>query len=74
VVVQADDVAGVGRAGLLAFRRHERDRIADADFAAEPRLVQAHAGQVFAGTHAHEGDPVAMRRIHIGLDLEHEGG
>jgi hypothetical protein len=32
-----------------------------------PRLSSARA-------HPHEGDPVAVVGVHIGLDLEHEGG
>jgi hypothetical protein len=33
-----------------------------------------HAGIEAAGTDAQEGDPVAVLRIHVGLDLEHEAG
>jgi len=33
-----------------------------------------HAAVEAAGTHAHEGDAVAVARVHVGLDLEHEAG
>ena len=33
-----------------------------------------HAGAVMAGTDAQEGDAVAVVRVHVGLDLEHEAG
>jgi hypothetical protein len=37
-------------------------------------VEQAHALGVAAGADAHERDPVAVARIHIGLDLEDEAG
>ena len=50
------------------------ERIGDADILVEPHVVQAHAARVAAGTQPHEGDAIAMSRIHVGLDLEHEAG
>ena len=42
------------------------------DRLAQPRRCQLHAPLEGAGHHPHEGDPVAMLRIHVGLDLEDE--
>ncbi len=37
-------------------------------------MAHLHALAVSAGHHAHEGDTVAVFRIHVRLDLEHEAG
>jgi len=37
-------------------------------------MLDFHARTVAAGTYAQEGDAVAVVRIHVGLDLEHETG
>src|SRR3546814_8755131 len=41
---------------------------------AQPRRVQLHTSPEGSRDHAHEGDPVAMLRVHVGLDLEDEAG
>ena len=41
VVVQADDVAGVGLVGVLAVGRQERQRVGDADLLAEAHVEAA---------------------------------
>jgi hypothetical protein len=35
-------------------------------------VIHAHSRPIRAGTDAQEGDPVAMRGVHVRLDLEHE--
>ena len=72
MVVQADDVAGVGLVDVLAVRGHERNRVADAHFAPHARVVHAHTGLIFTRANAYERDAVAVRRVHVRLDLEHE--
>jgi hypothetical protein len=36
--------------------------------------LDLHAALVAARADAHEGDAVAVLRVHVGLDLEHEAG
>ncbi len=72
VVVQADDVAGVGFFQLLAFRREERQRVADPYVLAQAHMAHFHALVVTARADTHEGDAVAVLGIHVRLDLEHE--
>jgi predicted transcriptional regulator len=36
--------------------------------------LHLHAAAVAAGADAQEGDTVAVRRVHVRLDLEHEAG
>ena len=74
VVVQADDVAREGFLGRAAIRGHEGERIGDAHLLVEPHVVHAHAARVLARAQAHERDAVAVLRIHVRLDLEHEAG
>src|SRR5690606_21844770 len=74
VIVEADDVARVCLGRALPVGRHERDRVADPDLPAEARVIEAHAGPIRAAADAHERDPVAVRRIHVRLDLEYEAG
>ena len=74
VVVQADDVAGIGLLHRRAVAGHEGQRIGHAHFLAQARMVEAHARRIAPRAHAHEGDAVAVARIHVRLDLEHEAG
>jgi hypothetical protein len=74
VVRQADDVAGVSLFHLLARRRHEGHHRRHLHFAAQTQVLDLHAALETARAHAQEGDAVAVRRVHIGLDLEHEAG
>ncbi len=72
VVVQADDVAAEGFFQLLAVAGEEGQRVADLDVLADAHMAHLHALLVFAGAHPHKGDAVAMARVHVRLDLEHE--
>src|SRR5471032_3084157 len=71
---QADDVAGVGLLYLFARRGHEGDHRRDLDLAPEAQMLDLHAALEPSRAHAQEGDAVAVGRVHIGLDLEHEAG
>ena len=72
VVVDADDIARPGGLGVFAPVGHERDGIAHTDILARAQMAHLHAFLVMARADAHKGDPVAMLRVHIGLDLKHE--
>ncbi len=72
VIVQTDDVAGVGLLGLAAVGGEESQRIRNADILVEAHVMQAHAARVASRTQAHERDAVAVPGIHIGLNLEDE--
>ena len=74
VVVQPDDVARVGLLGVHAIGGHEGERVRHAHLLVEPHVEQPHAARVLARAQAQKRDPVAVRRIHVGLDLEHEAG
>ena len=60
--------------GLLAVTGHKGHRIGDVHILADTHVAHLHALFVFAGDHAHKGDTVAVLRIHVCLDLEHEAG
>jgi hypothetical protein len=70
VVRDADDVAGKGLVEQLAPLRQEAHHRVRAQLLAGAHHLQAHAALEVARGDAHEGDAVAMRRVHVGLDLE----
>ncbi len=72
VIVQPDDVPGVGLLGLGAVGRHEGERIGNPDFLAEPGVIEPHSARVTPRAKPHEGDAIAMSRVHVGLNLEDE--
>ena len=74
VVVDADHVARPGLRHDLAIARHEGERVGELVFLAAAHVEGLHAGLETARADAHEGDAVAVLRIHVGLDLEHEAG
>ena len=74
VVVQADDVAGIGLFDILAAVGLKGNRIGDLYALADAHMVHLHALVELARTNAHEGDAVAVGRVHVRLDLEHEAG
>ncbi|MNF59915.1 hypothetical protein D3C84_415170 [compost metagenome] len=74
VVVQADDVAGVGLLQHLALAGEEGQRVGDLQVLLDPHVAHLHALLVLARADAHEGDAVAVFRVHVRLDLEHEAG
>ena len=57
---------------MLAAAREERKRIRDLNIASQPHVPQTHTGTELPRTHAKKCDPIAMLRIHIGLNLKHE--
>ena len=74
VIGDADDVARTGLVGQLAVLREEQDRRVHRDRLAVPGRRQLHAAPERARAQPHEGDPVAMLRVHVGLHLEDEAG
>lgn len=74
VVVQADDVAGARLDRLFAITGHEGHGVGDVHILAQTHVAHLHALGVGAGDDAHKGDTVAVLRIHVRLDLEHEAG
>jgi hypothetical protein len=71
---EADDVARVGLVDRLAPLREEGDHRRRPQFLGGALHLQLHAGRVLARGHAHEGDAVAVRGVHVGLHLEHDAG
>ena len=52
--------------------RHELLRLGELDALAAGRMPHGHAPFEHAGAHAHKGQPVAVRGVHIRLDFEDE--
>jgi hypothetical protein len=70
VIRDADDVAGESLVEQLApLREKAHDRVRP-QLLARARDLQPHAALEVARRDTHEGDPIAVRRIHVGLDLE----
>src|SRR6185437_5581792 len=73
VVGNADDVAGIGLVRDRAVLGEEELRACQRHALAGAHELRLHAAAELAGTQPREGDAVAVVRIHVGLDLEHEG-
>ena len=74
MVVQPDDVAGPGLLHRAALVGLEGDGIGHLHRLADAHMAHLHALGVAAGAHPQEGHPVAVGRVHVRLDLEHEAG
>ncbi len=74
VVGDADHVAGERLLGQRAVAGEEELRRVQRDQLAGAHLLQPHAAHEPAGADAGEGDAVAMVRVHVRLDLEHQRG
>ncbi|MDT4841949.1 hypothetical protein FQZ97_758270 [compost metagenome] len=74
VVRDADDVAGKSLVQQLAPLRQEAHHRVGPQVLAAAHHPELHAALEVAAGHAHEGDAVAVRRVHVGLDLEHHAG
>jgi hypothetical protein len=70
VVVDADDVAGPGLLDIAAVLGHEDGGIGENHLLAQALVADLHAPAEAAGADAEKSDPVAVGRIHVGLDLE----
>ena len=73
VVGDADHVAGIGLVGDRAVLREEELRRVERDRLAGAHLLDLHAAGELARAQPRERDAVAVVRVHVGLDLEHEG-
>ena len=72
-----DDTDHVSRPRLLdavALASHELLCRREAHGLAGPDVLHLDAGLEMAGTDAHEGNAIAVTRVHVRLDLEHEAG
>ena len=72
MVVDADDVASDRGVDVFALGGEEGECVRDFDVARKPHLAQFHARGEGAGVDAHEGDAVAVFRVHVGLYFEDE--
>ena len=73
-VEQADDVARIGVFNGFALIRHELLRLLELNHLVRAAVPDGHALGEHARTDAHEGQSVAVRRVHVGLNLEDETG
>ena len=73
-VEHADDIARVGLVDDLALLCHELLRLRQAQLAVALHMVYLGLALKFAGADAHEGQPVAVRFVHVRLNFEHKGG
>ena len=71
-VDEADDVAGVGLLDRLAVGAERRRRVLRRQLPSGAIARHRHAPLEAARADAGEGQPVAVRRVHVRLDLEHE--
>ncbi len=74
MVVQTDDVARIRLFNVRTVARHKGQRIGDHHVFPGTHLAQLHALFILTGHHAHKGHAVAVFRVHIGLNFEHEAG
>ncbi len=74
VVMHANDIAGIGFLDVAAVLGHEDGGVGHVDVLADAVMTQFHAAGELAGTDAHEGDAVAMHRVHVRLDFKDEPG
>ena len=67
-----DDVARVRIVHPVAVARHEGDGVRRLHVLAGAHVADAHAPAIASRGHAQERDAVAVLRVHVRLDLEHE--
>ena len=73
-IEHADDVAGVGFLHDLALRGHHGLGLAETQLFAALDMVIFRVPLKLAGADPHEGQPVPVGLIHVGLNLKHKGG
>ena len=73
-VRQADDVAGERDVDRLAVGREQLHRAREPHVFAGAHVAHGHVALELAAAHAQERDAVAMARVHVRLNLEHEAG
>ncbi len=72
MIVQTDDVTGIGIFHQLAFSRQKGNGIMDLDFSPQAQMAYPHAPLKMPRTDTQKGNAITVLRIHIGLYLEHE--
>ena len=73
-IEHTDDVAGVGLLHDLTLARHHGLRLRKAHLLVALHMVILCVALEFARADAHERQTIAVRLVHVRLDLEHEGG
>ena len=73
-IVETNDVAGHGGFHVLPGVGHELGHVRQPQRLAGPFEGHIHSAVKFPGADPHEGDPVAMLGVHVGLNLENEAG
>ena len=68
---KADDVARISFIHRFAALAQEGDHAGGAKLFTRTLHFEFHARGVFARGHAHEGNAVAVRGVHVGLHFEH---
>ena len=71
-VDQADDVAGKCLVDRGAFLTEHLVRVLRGEWLAGAPVGEDHAAFESARAHAQERETIAVRRVHVGLNLEHE--
>ena len=74
MIVQANDIARPSLLDSSALVGLEGDGVGNLDRLADAHVTHLHALLVAARTDTQEGDAVAVRRVHVRLDLEDEAG
>ena len=72
-VKDADDVPRIGVLDNFPLAGHHLLGLGEAHLPPALDMMDLHARVKFAGADAHEGDPVPVGLVHIGLYLEHKG-
>ena len=72
VVVDANDVAGIGLVHMRALLGHEHGGVAQVHLFAQAMVHDLHSPGELARADAEKGDPVAVGRVHVRLDFEGE--
>ena len=72
MVVQTNDVTGIGLFCLHAIARHEGDGIRDLYLFTGTDVRHTHTLLIATGAHTHKRNSVSVFWIHVCLDFEHK--
>src|SRR3546814_15954149 len=74
MIGNADDITRISLIRQLTVLGEEEDGTMDRDRFSMATRRQLHAPLERTGTEAHEGNPIPVLRVHIGLHIEDEAG
>src|SRR3546814_20301320 len=74
MIGNADDITRISLIRQLTVLGEEEDGTMDRDRFSMATRRQLHAPLERTGTEAHEGNPIPVLRVHLGLHLEYEAG